>query len=114
MSAAVIHPEGIRFGSAGAGPLTLTARGRRVLSLVAVLLALAVVLFGGRAVASAPAGPVAVDTYTVGAGETLWSIAGGYTAPGEDVRDTVAELVRLNGMDDGGLRAGAQILVPAG
>jgi Tfp pilus assembly protein FimV len=102
--AAVVSP-------AGTG-LTLTARGRRVRS-VAALAALAVVLLGGRAVAGAPAEPVAVDTYTVSAGETLWAIASAYTAPRADVRDTVTALVALNGLAGGSLRAGEQILVPA-
>jgi len=102
------------MGMRAEASLTLTARGRRALSATAVVLALVVVLFGGRAVAGAPAEPIAVDTYTVGSGETLWAIASAYTAQHEDVRDTVGELVELNGLAGGGLRAGQQILVPAG
>lgn len=110
MNAALIHPMGMRDG----GCLTLTARGRRALGGAAVVLALVVVLFGGRAVAGAPAEPIAVDTYTVSAGESLWAIAAAYTAAHEDVRDTVGDLVALNGLAGAGLRAGQQILVPAG
>lgn len=110
MSAAAIHPIGMRAG----GALTLTARGRRLLGAVAIVLATLVVLLGGGAVAGAPASPIAVDTYTVGAGETLWAIASAYTGPDEDIRDTVGELVALNGRAGGALRAGEQILVPAG
>ncbi|HEY8717308.1 LysM peptidoglycan-binding domain-containing protein [Pengzhenrongella sp.] len=109
MSAAVMHP----MGMSGEIELTLTARGRRVLGGLAVLVAFAVVLIGGRAVAGAPADPIPVDTYTVSTGESLWDIALAYTAPHDDVRDTVDELVALNGLGDGGLRAGRQILVPA-
>jgi hypothetical protein len=110
MSAAMIYP----MGAPARDSLTLTARGRRVLGLVAVALVGAVVLFGGRAVAGAPAGAVPVDTYTVAAGESMWTIAAAYTAPHEDVRDTVGALVALNGLPGAGLRAGQQILVPAG
>jgi Tfp pilus assembly protein FimV len=110
MSAATVHPQGM----SSAGTLTLTARGRRVVGAGAVALALVGVLFGGRAVAGSPAEAVAVDTYTVAAGESLWAIATAYTAPNDDVRDTVGALVALNGLAGAGLRAGQQILVPAG
>jgi len=54
-----------------------------------------------------------VVTHTVAEGETLWAIASGLAAPGEDVRDVVAELVDLNGLAGAQLRAGQQILLPA-
>lgn len=109
MSAATMTPT-----LTGGGELRLTPRGRRVVRTVAVLLAGGALLTGGRAVADAPAAPVAVDTYTVGTGETLWSIASGFTAPGEDVRETVDRLATLNNRASSGLVAGEQILVPAG
>lgn len=108
MSAATMSPS-----LAGGGELRLTPRGRRVVRAVAVLVAAGALLTGGRAVADSPAPPVSVDTYTVGSGETLWSIASAFTAPGEDVRDTVDRLAELNGMGGSGLTAGEQILVPA-
>jgi Tfp pilus assembly protein FimV len=109
MSTATVTP-----GMVGQGELRLTRRGRRVVRTLAVLLVGGAVLTGGRAVAEAPAASVAVDTYTVGDGETLWSIASAFTAPGEDVRETVDELAALNGMADSALTAGEQILVPVG
>ncbi|MGV8965426.1 MAG: LysM peptidoglycan-binding domain-containing protein [Cellulomonas sp.] len=110
MSATAVHPRGMSAD----GNLTLTARGRRVVVVGALALALAGVLFGGRAVAGSPAEAIAVDTYTVSSGESLWAIAAAYTAPQGDVRDTVGALVALNGLAGAGLRAGQQILVPAG
>ena len=95
-------------------PLTLTARGRRVRVAAVVAIVLGGVLFGAKAVAGVPAGPVVVDTYTVSPGETLWAIARHRAAPDEDVRDVVSELVTLNGLAGAGVRAGQQILVPAG
>lgn len=93
-------------------PLHLTRRGRRVVTTLAVVLALAVGLVGGRAMASSPEQGIAVDVYTVGAGETLWSIAVGQAGPGEDVRDVVAELMSLNELASSNLAAGQQLLVP--
>jgi Tfp pilus assembly protein FimV len=106
MSAATMSP------SISEGELRLTRRGRRVVRAVAVVLAGAALFSGGRAVADAPAPAVSVDSYTVGSGETLWSIASAFTAPGDDVRDTVDALSDLNGMSGSGLTAGQQILVP--
>ncbi|GAA2728526.1 LysM peptidoglycan-binding domain-containing protein [Cellulomonas aerilata] len=94
------------------GALALTARGRWVVRSLAVVVAGLALLTGGRAVAEGPGAPVAVDSYTVGAGETLWTIAAAYTAPGEDVRDVVDDLTELNGMSGSRLTAGDQILVP--
>lgn len=110
MSATLIQPGELRYE----GPLTLTARGRRLLWMGAAVLGLLAALVGGRAVASAPTAPISVDSYTVSAGETLWAIASAYTAPHEDVRDTVSALIDLNGLEGGALRAGEQILVPVG
>ena len=109
MSAAVINPMGMRVEA----PLTLTARGRRLFRAAAIALALLVVVFGGQAAAGGPPPAIAVDTYTVGPGETLWAIASAFTGPHEDVRETVGELVDLNRLAGGALRAGQQILVPA-
>ena len=110
---AVAPVDGVGRGVRWDAPLALTTRGRRALGLVGLALIVVVVLLGGRAVADSPAEPIAVDTYTVSDGETLWAIAAAYTAPHEDVRDTVAELVELNGRASASLRAGEQILVPA-
>ena len=110
MSAATMSPAaGMRVGG---GELHLTARGRWVVRSAAVAIVVTALLSGGRAVAEGPGEPVAVDTYTVGTGETLWSIAAVFAAPGEDVRDVMAELADLNGMAGSGLTAGDQILVP--
>ena len=99
-------------GVATHGELRLTRRGRRAVRTVAVLAVGTAVLTGGRAMADGPAPAVSVDSYTVGSGESLWSIASGFTEPGGDVRDTVDRLAGLNGMSGGSLEAGQQILVP--
>ncbi len=95
------------------GELRLTPRGRRVLVLLVTVVLGVLALIGAQAVAAdSPGVGLAVDTYTVGAGESLWSIATGYTPPGGDVRETVAELTRLNGLADSGIDAGQTLLVP--
>jgi hypothetical protein len=115
MSAAMMAPQ-VRIAprrvERTGDELRLTTRGRWVVRSLALVVAGAALLTGGRAVAEGPGAPVAVDTYTVGAGETLWSIAGAFAAPGEDVREVVDELAELNGMAGSGLTAGDQILVP--
>jgi len=92
--------------------LHLTPRGRRVVTSLAVGLALVVGLIGGRAMASSPDEGIAVDVYTVGAGETLWAIAAERSAPGTDVRDAVDDLMALNELSSSSLAPGQQLLVP--
>lgn len=92
--------------------LHLTRRGRVVLVLLALLVVAAGVM-GGRAVADGPQRATEVATHAVVAGETLWQIASDVAAPGEDVRDVVAQLRDLNGMADSSLIAGQVLLVPA-
>lgn len=97
----------------GDAPLRLTRRGRVVVFVLALAFGLAGMLGNQVANAGPPAPAVPVQTYTVRAGETLWQIAGGLAAPGEDVRDLVDELVALNDLEGSGITAGQQILLPA-
>ncbi|OLT46853.1 hypothetical protein BJF88_04115 [Cellulosimicrobium sp. CUA-896] len=95
------------------GRLRLTRRGRVVL----VLLVAVVAFLGARvgaAVAGGPAEPVEVRVHVVAAGETLWSHAQRLAAPGEDVRDVVADIVELNGLSSSGLAEGQRLLLPVG
>lgn len=97
----------------GDAPLRLTHRGRVVVFVLALGLGLAGMLGNQVANAGTAAPAVPVQTYTVRAGETLWGIASGLAAPGEDVRDVVDDLVALNDLPGSGLTAGQQILLPA-
>lgn len=98
--------------AARATGLRLTRRGRAVVTVGALLLASGALLSAQTAQAEAPASAVAVTTHTVTAGDTLWSVASTVAAPGEDLRDVVAEMRRLNGMSDSSLRVGQMLLVP--
>ncbi|MGO1318446.1 MAG: LysM peptidoglycan-binding domain-containing protein [Cellulomonadaceae bacterium] len=109
-----------RGRSAGAGPetgrLRLTRRGRAVVAVLALLAAVLVaVLAPGvvqRATADSPSAPVAVEIYTVAAGDTLWGVAAGVTPAGGDVRDAIDDILELNGLASVELEAGQQLMLP--
>ena len=97
-------------------PLRLTARGRVLILVATLAMALAVIglgQLGGSADAAdqSGSGPVA-HSWVVQPGETLWSIAQSVT-PGVDPRDTVARIVDLNDLPDSSVVAGTRIFVPA-
>lgn len=97
--------------------LRLTARGRRVLLVLAsVPLAVGIgiaALSGGNAVASNEqvATPI-FETVTVMPGDTLWSIAES-VAPQADPREVIGEITRLNALRGGALQIGDEIAIPA-
>jgi len=96
----------------GLASLHLTARGRVVLWFVAVVMIAAAVLVTSRAAADGPVSAQQVERHVVQPGETMWQIASVIAEPGEDVRDVVFDLVRLNELPDAGLMAGQVIVVP--
>jgi hypothetical protein len=96
-------------------PLRLTRRGRVVVrSLVGVVLLL-VILLGALVGRPALAGPdvrdAGVAERIVLPGETLWSIAG-EVAPDADRRETVEQIVELNGLTSSAVTAGQRLTVP--
>jgi LysM repeat protein len=93
--------------------LRLTARGRAVLWILAVVAVALLTLMASRASADAPATAQEVVRHVVQPGETLWQIAESVAAPSQDVRDVVVDLVRLNELPEAGLMAGQVIVVPA-
>lgn len=115
-------PVAMRAHATTPAPVTrlrITPRGRRVLAFIVafpllVALALGAMLTGGSALASldggAPAGTF--ETYTVGAGDTLWGIATD-VAPGVDPRDVIAEISVLNNLGSAELAAGQTLAIPA-
>ncbi len=94
------------------GPLHLTARGRLVVVLVALVLLLTGALAATRADAQAPTSAPQVERYVVAPGDTLWGIASGVARPGADLREVVREIEMMNGMASATLTAGQQILLP--
>lgn len=106
------RPRAATSPAAPTGTLRLTARGRAVLAVLALLLA-AWVAGPSGAFAGSPGEPERVTAVTVGAGDTLWDIASAVARPDQDVRDVVARIAELNGLEGSGLVAGEQLLVPA-
>ena len=94
--------------------LRLTARGRFAVVVVALGLAGAAVVGTSSAVAQSPAAPVSVQSITVAPGQTLWQLARTVVRPGEDIRDVVARLVDLNGLESAELAVGQRVLLPLG
>ena len=94
-------------------PVVLTARGRFVLAVVVACVALAaVLLLGSTVAASKDSAALAVETVQVVPGDTLWAIARDAN-PGGDIRETVAQIVRLNALEKGKpLQAGVVLSVP--
>jgi LysM domain-containing protein len=92
----------------------LTRRGRVVVMLALLGLALAVVALVGSPAASTDTPHHATSpTVVVQPGQTLWDIAA-EAAPASDPRDVVAEIVDLNNLADAGaIRAGQPLFVPA-
>jgi len=94
----------------------LTRRGRLVVILVGLLMVLVVGFFlGAGSVATQERGEAApTEVVQVAPGETLWDIAGRLTATGDDVRDVMYDIKRLNALQSSSLTAGQRIRVPAG
>jgi hypothetical protein len=91
----------------------LTARGRRVVFGAAVLLVGLLGLAGGRAMAASGDPAVPTVSVVVEPGDTLWGYATEVARPGEDIRDVVDAIERLNGLASAAIAAGDVILLPA-
>ena len=119
-SNAGVDPRAVRSSQSGQ-PVTLTRRGRLVVTLGVVLLALAALvgvaalLLGPAATPAAASGSTshaALTTITVRSGETLWSIAT-RVAPNSDPRETVTALREVNNLNTGYVYAGQRLIVPS-
>lgn len=109
----VVADRRTRGSSQPSPEVQLTRRGRLVL-LVAVLGAVFAVL----TMLSAPAASTgqtrhsSAHTVVVEPGQTLWDIAAS-SAPGEDPRDVIAQIVDLNSLpDSGSIRVGQPLYIP--
>jgi nucleoid-associated protein YgaU len=94
-------------------PLRLTARGRRVVAVAALLLGLGVVALGGALLGEAGGGLELMGTtkVVVEPGDTLWSIAGTVSG-GRDVRDVVVDIRRLNELGSAAITPGQVLELP--
>lgn len=96
-----------------AGPLRMTRRGRAVLVTLAIAAGLVLGFLGGRVEAAASADAQLPAQVVVEDGDTLWGFAAEVAQPGEDVRDVVLALQRLNGLPTADLVPGDVLLLPA-
>lgn len=107
--------EPVRFQqAAGRRRVRLTRRGRTLLLLTTALLllvAISVGRTGSQAATFTETGPALQQT-TVQQGETLWSVAQ-RIAPGNDPREVIAQIRRINHLQGSSLQAGQQLLLPA-
>jgi hypothetical protein len=94
----------------------LTRRGRAVVLLLGLLVALVVgvVLGAGSVATEHPGTPEPTRIVMVGSGETLWDIAAdAASATGsDDVRAMVRRIERMNALDTGMVLAGQRIKIP--
>ncbi len=104
-----------RAGARRRNRLRLTRRGRAVLVLAFLALALgAMTLMGGWATATLTDGPAEkVRIVEVQPGDTLYGIAGDLAQPGE-VREMVHRIQELNSLPGSGLSEGQKLAVPRG
>ena len=96
-------------------PVRLTRRGRIVLVLAFLGIALALMVpLGGWAAASLSGGtPEPVRVVEVHSGDTLYGIAGRLAEPGH-VRDMVLRIEQLNSLPGGQITVGQKLAVPRG
>lgn len=93
---------------------TGAAMRRQLGRLVAVLAVVTVALFLVLAAGVQAGDSVrATDQHIVGQGESLWAIAEAHTAPGGDVRATIADIKALNDLDSSVILTGQALTVPA-
>lgn len=106
-----------RAARRGAVRRTNAVRSDRRGKVMAVVLAAALAWGGFAMLTAEPARPdtgaTQVISYIVRPGDTLWSYASSITPAGQDVSETVDELISLNNLESGALRAGQRLIVPA-
>jgi nucleoid-associated protein YgaU len=95
------------------GDVRLTRRGRVVVTLMLLALALvALTLFSAQSAATRESGAnVPTRTVVVGEGDTLWQIAGAVAEPGR-IRELVHEIQKLNSLPGPALVEGQELAVP--
>lgn len=105
----------VRGSVAAPVQVRLTRRGRLVLLVAFVGIALAALMaFGGQSAATGEAGaPVETRTIVVTEGDTLWAIASEVAAPGE-VRAMIHQIQELNALSSASLAQGQTLAVPVG
>jgi LysM domain-containing protein len=106
----------VRRPAARPSAVRLTRRGRAVVLLLGLVVALVVgvVLGAGSVATERPGTPEPTRIVMVGSGETLWDIAADAAAAtgSDDVRAMVRRIERMNALDTGMVLAGQRIKIP--
>ncbi|QBX56062.1 LysM peptidoglycan-binding domain-containing protein [Nocardioides seonyuensis] len=112
MSTLSISPT-FRTAAPRRSTVRLTRRGRVVVVLAGLLVALAAAFFlAAGAVGTEEAGTApATEVVQVAPGDTLWGIASDVADDG-DVRAMITEIERLNALDSAAVSAGQKLRVP--
>lgn len=112
--AAVTRRPASDAGRVSSGQVRLTRRGRVVVVLTVLLVALlAFVALGGGSMATSEAGErPATEVVVVNEGDTLWDIAASVAEDGQ-VRSMVHEIRELNNLDSSVVALGQKLHVPA-
>lgn len=92
--------------------MTQTAKQQLSVRLSAFLAAVVTVflLIGGAAGAEEP--PPTTVEYVVSAGDTLWRVAAGHAGSGTDIRNLVADIKDLSGIDSSTIYPGQVLRLP--
>lgn len=89
-------------------PLQLSVR----LSVFLASVCAVFLLIGGPAGAERPPGPTV--EHVVSPGDTLWAIAAVHADPGDDLRNVVADIRELSGMETSTIYPGQILSIPQG
>jgi hypothetical protein len=115
ITASHVVPLGVRRPQTRS-TVRLTRRGRAVVLLLGIAIALAVGVFlgAGSVATERPGTPAPTRIVMVGSGDTLWDIAADAAAAtgGDDVRAMVTRIERLNALESGMVLAGQRLRVP--
>ncbi len=74
-----------------------------------LMLGMVFLLIGRPAEAEAP---VVTNEYVVSQGDTLWAIAKKLAVPGSDLREAIADIQTINGLNGATIYPGQVLLVP--
>ncbi len=91
--------------------MKLTKKGKKCLLFVSVLVLLTVLAFSQLSVLANRIEEPEYIAYIVQPEDSLWSIAEEFGG-GEDIRKTVYEIQKLNGVNSGSLEVGTRLFIP--
>ncbi len=110
-AALAIPRAAVRTSRPASSGVRLTARGRRVVALLALLPVVVAFLLLGTRLAQAETAVPTTAVVKIEAGQSLWDVAVAI-APNQDPRRTIWTIRALNGLDSSEVQAGQALIVP--